>query len=107
MKPNSIKAILFVLFLGILDTAYLTWEHFANTIPPCSASVFVDCGKVLRSQYSTLLGIPLAAIGLANYLGSASLVILSIKTRKRVFGYLLLLQTVAGALTSVYLMYLQ
>jgi uncharacterized membrane protein len=60
-----------LIVLGILDTLYLTWEHFTNITPPCPAhsffGSFVDCGKVLHSQYATIFGIPLSLFGLGYF----------------------------------------
>jgi len=107
MKFNKFKVIISLVFFGILDTAYLTWEHYSNSIPPCSTNIFIDCGKVLNSQYSVVFGIPLALVGLVNYLVLMGFVVLSIKAGKKIFRYLSLLQTLVGLVVSVYLMYLQ
>ena len=107
MKFNKSKIIILLAFFGILDTAYLTWEHYSNSIPPCSTNIFIDCGKVLNSQYSVVFGIPLALVGLVNYLVLMGFVVLSIKAGKKIFRYLSLLQTLVGLVVSVYLMYLQ
>ena len=72
--PNKMKTKIFLLFLtvlGIFDAAYLSLEHFVGTIPLCPANSplgnFIDCGKVLTSPYATILGIPVALIGLIYY----------------------------------------
>lgn len=63
---------LLLVLLGIADTLYLTWEHYANIVPPCPAhsvlGSWVDCGRVLTSSYSTIFNIPLALYGLGYYL---------------------------------------
>ena len=95
--------ILGLIILGILDTAYLTWEHYANIIPPCPAhsvlGSFVDCGRVLRSQYATVFGIPLAVIGLGYYI--FLLFVTYFKPK------LLFFITPFALLASVYFLYLQ
>lgn len=67
IRRKFIIAIIIMSFLGILDAGYLTMEHYSDSIPPCSTSLWVDCGKVLKSKYSMVGSIPLAVLGLAYY----------------------------------------
>lgn len=105
------KKILVIIWLlalvGLMDSAYLTYEHFSGRIPPCSNSlIFVDCGRVLQSIYSEVFGIPLAFFGIIYYsaiLVSTALVIL----KKDLFKLALVALTFIGALFSLYFMYLQ
>lgn len=66
MKNFLFLTVLFSL-LGIMDAGYLTWEHYSGYIPPCSTSIWVDCGKVLQSSYSMMMGVPLALLGVLFY----------------------------------------
>ncbi len=51
--------------LGLLVSAYLTFEHFtANSTLACSIGGVVDCAKVTSSPWSTLMGVPVALLGL-------------------------------------------
>ena len=68
MKRGILFLVIILSIVGILDTAYLTFEHYANTIPRCADVAFIDCGAVLRSTYSIVLGVPLTLIGLGYYL---------------------------------------
>ncbi len=93
-------------FMGILDAAYLVYEHYAMIIPPCPTNpgLLIDCGAVLASKFSVILGVPLALFGLIHYLLLISWLVLY----KRKFGRVLaLLQATAGAIFSLYLVYLQ
>ena len=94
--------VLTLIILGILDAAYLSYEHFSGIIPPCPAhpvlGSFVDCGRVLTSKYATIFGVPLAIIGLAYYL-----FLLVIRSKK----FLFLATTFAGVLIYAVLMYIQ
>lgn len=96
--------ILFFILLGIADTAYLSYEHATNFIPPCPAhsilGSFIDCGKVLSSSYSQFLGIPVAYLGLFYFL---ILLFLYFKISKK----LLFLISIFALIASVYLVYLQ
>lgn len=47
---------------------YLTVQHYTNNgTLACSSSGVIDCAKILTSQQSVILGIPVAVIGLAYY----------------------------------------
>ena len=100
MKTKLIVASLAT--LGVIDTAYLTLEHFSNFVPPCPVhpTLLIDCGAVLRSQYATVYGIPLTLFGLAYYLAILTLAFFSWKK-------LLLPLSIAGLATSILLLYLQ
>ncbi len=51
--------------LGLLVSIYLTYEHYTgSTTLACPASGAVDCAKVTSSAWSTILGIPVAPLGL-------------------------------------------
>ena len=59
----------FVLSLiGLGISAYLTFTHFEGVkFLACSAHGVVDCGVVTTSAQSVFLGIPVAVLGLGNY----------------------------------------
>ena len=105
----------FILFLlgivGIVDAGYLMYEHFANIIPPCSVNHFLpflsDCGLVLRSTYAVMFGIPLAVLGLIQYGVLTLIVVLVLISKKKLWRFWLLFQTLIGTLFSLYFMYLQ
>ncbi|MEO8582053.1 MAG: vitamin K epoxide reductase family protein [Patescibacteria group bacterium] len=67
MRRYFIIAILIISSLGILDASFLTYEHYSNAVPPCSNSIWVDCGKVLKSKYAMVGELPLSVLGLAFY----------------------------------------
>jgi len=54
--------------LGLAVAAYLTYEHYTgSTTLACPASGAVDCAKVTSSAWSTILGIPVAPLGLVFF----------------------------------------
>lgn len=56
--------------IGTLLSAYLTFEHFTqNKTLACSTTATVNCQKVTESQWSSFLGVPVAVLGLAFFLG--------------------------------------
>lgn len=50
--------------------------HYSNEPAPCSISEKWDCGVVNHSPFAEMLGIPVAAIGIAGYLGIAGLALI-------------------------------
>lgn len=62
--------------LGLLDAAYLTYEHYTgSTSLVCSETAQVNCTKVTTSQWSEIFGIPVALLGLLFFV---AMVILSL-----------------------------
>lgn len=93
--------------LGLWDASYLTIEHYRDVIPPCSIhDIFADCGRVLRSEYSVVFGVPLALFGVLQY-SLVTAFSFSILLKHRVGRHLLLIQTTGGFLFSLYFVYLQ
>ncbi len=103
--------LLLLAIAGLVDSVYLTWEHFNNVIPPCSINSFLpvlsDCGKVLTSSYSTIYHVPVALIGVFYYSTLTIWLLGSILSKNKIYRYLVVLQTIAGALASVGFMYIQ
>ncbi|MDO8497706.1 MAG: quinone-dependent dihydroorotate dehydrogenase [bacterium] len=105
---KGLLAVLALASVGLIDSIYLTYEHYSRIILPCSTSIFFsDCGKVLQSSYSTVFGIPLALFGIFYYcfLLISSLFILATNNRKGI--YTLIILTTIGFVTSLYLVFLQ
>ena len=103
--------ILILSLLGLFDASYLTYEHYRQVIPPCTVNRFFpivsDCGKVLRSAYSIMFGIPLSMIGVFQYSFLLIAVIVLIVYRKKIFAYWIIFQSIVGAAFSLYFMYIQ
>jgi uncharacterized membrane protein len=54
--------------VGLLVSAYLTYEHFTdNATLACSIGGAVDCAKVTTSAWSTFMGVPVALLGLVFF----------------------------------------
>jgi len=53
--------------VGLCLAAYLTYVHYSGVTPPCSIKGN-PCSQVQKSQYSLLIGIPVALIGLLGYI---------------------------------------
>lgn len=55
--------------LGIVDAGYLTFEHYTSSATlACSETSTINCLKVTTSSYATILGVPVAVLGLAYFL---------------------------------------
>ena len=102
-QHTASRTVLFVLaVLGFLISAYLTWTHFAGLAPICTGGG-EGCETVQSSRYATILGIPVALLGLISYGG----LIISAALRGEVGIYLGFLTSLVGTLFSAYLTYLE
>lgn len=107
MNLTNRKFILYsgvVAFLGFLDAAYLTILHLSETIPPCTVG---SCEEVLTSQFSTILGIPLALFGSGFYLSVIILSLLLLTNYKKIFLTAFYALAVWGFIFSLFLLGLQ
>jgi len=99
--------------LGLLDSGYLTYEHYQpETVANCQVSwlgKWADCQQVLTSQYAQIGPVPLAALGLAYYLTTwlFNFWLLNQTSPSRWALKLLLALATSGLLASVYFVYLQ
>ncbi|HEY1826325.1 MAG TPA: vitamin K epoxide reductase family protein [Acidimicrobiales bacterium] len=59
--------------LGLGLSIYLTIEHFQPVFQGCVANSVIDCQKVTTSGPSHFLGVPVAFLGLGNYVVMSAL----------------------------------
>lgn len=97
-------AILAISLIGFADAAFLTLEHYKGEIPPCLVG---GCEQVLTSEYSTILGIPVALYGSLYYLFIAVLVFMAIESKSNRILKLAMIATAIGFLMSLWFLYLQ
>lgn len=102
-----LRLLLIIGLLGLIDGLYLTYQHYADTIPPCSINSLIDCGKVLGSQYAVIYGIPLALVGAVHYGVFIGLIGASMIMQNFRLFQLGMIQSILGACISLYLVYLQ
>ena len=95
-------ALLALAVVGVLISAYLTWTHFAGLTPVCTGSG-EGCQTVQSSRYASLLGIPVALLGLVAYGG----LVFSVVVWAEIGIFLGFLISLVGTLFSVYLTYLE
>ena len=89
-KPNehhnhpAVRRLVFALLgvapLGFADAVYLTVEHYANRVPPCT--ILHGCEQVTTSAYSFFYGIPVALLGALYYLAIIVGVALYLDTKR-------------------------
>ena len=101
--------ILLILF-GIADAGYLTYEHFRQVIPPCTVNrllpIASDCGKVLRSSYSVMFGVPVAVFGIFQYSLLLIAFLFFLFYRKKIFTYWIIFQMILMGLLEIVCMIL-
>jgi vitamin-K-epoxide reductase (warfarin-sensitive) len=105
---NRLIFILIALFslAGVIDSGIALQRHYAkSTTEFCDISQKFSCDIVNRSEYSTVMGIPVAAIGIAGY---AALFVLSTFWRSRAeTPNRLLAAAAAGFAYALYLTYIE
>jgi uncharacterized membrane protein len=87
---------------GLLLSAYLTWVHFAQVAPVCVGGSG-GCETVQSSRYATVLGVPVAVLGIIGYAG----LLFSAVLRGELGVYLGFMIALVGTLFSAYLTYLE
>jgi uncharacterized membrane protein len=86
--------------LGLILASYLTYIHYAGIKPACTAGE--SCTKVQTSQYSKLVGVPVALIGLLGYIAILASLLASENENTRLATMVL---TLVGFAFSGYLTY--
>ena len=94
-----------VSFVGFVDAAYLTVQHYFGTVVPCALTG--GCETVLTSPYAVVGGIPVALTGALYYLALFFGAILYLSNNNRNTACLLSWLTFTGLGVSLYLVYLQ
>jgi len=105
-KRIVFAAIAVLSLAGVVDSAVALQRHFAKSATTyCDFSQQFNCDIVNRSEYSTLAGIPVAAIGVVGY---AALFVLATfwKSRAETPNRLLGAAT-AGLAFALYLTYIE
>jgi uncharacterized membrane protein len=93
---------------GLGVSGYLTWTHLTNHAIACGGSH--DCDIVQQSAYSTVLGIPVALLGVLAYATLLALLLLRGHLPEALEAYIPLAVfgiSLIGVLYSAYLTYLE
>ena len=66
----SVITTLVLAVAGVGVSVYLTYEHYTGSKSfACPATATINCEKVTTSHWSTIIGIPVAVLGLAFFVG--------------------------------------
>jgi uncharacterized membrane protein len=100
-------ALTFLSLLGLADAGFLTVEKLSNKVPPCPLNgVFTDCGKVLTSPQSVILGIPVPVLGMIFY-GVVFFIVMLLLAKENKLIHFLSLFSIMGIFFSFYFVFLQ
>jgi uncharacterized membrane protein len=68
-RPRSrVDASLVISLIGLAISLYLTIEHFTSpAVLACPEGAVINCAKVTSSQWSVILGVPVAVLGLGYF----------------------------------------
>ncbi len=109
MNPAARRLLLIIAVLAVAGVAVSSFSlahHYGTSKSSfCDFSETVNCDIVNRSEYSTLLGIPVALIGIAGYL--ALLALATVYRRRREAPRLLFWGAMAGLGFALYLTYIE
>lgn len=106
MKKYLLWFVLILSIAGAFDAGYLAYEHYQNSIPPCTVGIFADCGKVLFSKYAVVWGIPLAVIGLIHYLVETAVLMVVILKKTATSHRLAIILSTLGFVSSLYFIFI-
>jgi uncharacterized membrane protein len=85
--------------IGFCDASYLSAEHFAGAIPPCTLH---GCETVLTSAYSVVAGVPIALLGAIYYLALLVLYFIYFQEKKTAVLVFALVVSVLGFLSDLW-----
>ena len=104
IKPLLIYGFVIIALLGFLDAVWLTTKYYIGTI---DCSIIAGCQDVLSSNYSDIVGIPVALLGIIYYLFILLNSLTYIKHRSKFSVFILSFLPSVGFLFSIWLVYLQ
>jgi vitamin-K-epoxide reductase (warfarin-sensitive) len=103
---NLLMAIALVAVAGVAVSSVSLYEHFAtSTTSFCNFSDAFNCDLVNRSAYSTVLGVPVALVGIVGYVLVAALA--TVYRNQAQTPVLLLVASVIGLGFALYLAYVE
>jgi len=94
-----------VSILGFFDATYLTIQHYTQFTLPCT--ITHGCDLVTKSEYSQIIGVPVALLGALYYLAIFLAVYIIIETEKTEYLRFVAIATTFGFLFSAWFVYLQ
>lgn len=111
-RAGAQVALLVLAVLGVADAIYLTLVHYDSQVAlVCSNSGFINCERVITSQYSyvpgTAIPISVPGLGWCLVIGALALVGLFLGEEKRWLRMAQFGWTLLGLLTALYLVYVE
>jgi uncharacterized membrane protein len=104
--PWSFRSIALIAILGIVVSCISLYHHFGTSKTAfCNFGESFNCDLVNRSSYSTVLGVPVALLGLCGYLLIFALA--TLYRSKPETPLILSFSTAAGLAFSLYLTYVE
>ncbi|MDX1536019.1 MAG: vitamin K epoxide reductase family protein [Candidatus Spechtbacterales bacterium] len=100
-----IAVFLILSFASLLVSAYLAAEHYTGSVPPCS--LVSGCEVVTTSEYSVVMGIPVAIFGVPYFLALIIFFVAYLDSKKELYLKLALLWTIPGAGIALTLLAIQ
>ncbi len=91
--------------LGFIDATYLTVQHYTDFTLPCT--ITHGCDIVTKSEYSSMMGIPVALLGALFYVGIFLTTYIILEMKKESFLRFVAYSTTAGFLFSLWFLYIQ
>jgi uncharacterized membrane protein len=106
-RPRPVEPSLVVALLGVVVSAYLTVEHFTSpAMLACPEGATINCAKVTSSVWSSLLGVPVALLGLLFFAGMA-LLVSPAAWRRRTLDPVRVVGAAAGVVMALYLVWVE
>jgi uncharacterized membrane protein len=108
-KLNLWHISLVLVVIGVLVSGYLSFTELTDTSTVCVDTGQFNCDAVQNSRYSTLLGIKIAYLGFASYVGLLALLLLEKRVGfLREYGVMIVFGiTLFAFLYSMYLVFVQ
>ena len=105
-------ALMLLSLLGMADSGYLFWKHRRSTLltTGTGGSNFCQaggCDLVSQGEYAEVMGIPVAAFGIAGYLALLALSVMAAALGGRSLMWGIVGISGIGVLVSAFLVYLQ
>lgn len=95
--------------LGIADASYALHQHYAPTATSsCDVNETISCTAINQSEYSILLGVPVAGIGVAGYVLIAGMAMAMIlRFHPQMVGWMLLATAMVALAFSLWLTWIE
>ena len=104
IKKHSTKLMIGFAVAGLLLSIWSYREHFAvNGNAGCNINAVFNCDLVNKSAYSTIFGVPVAAIGIGGYLVLLLIALVDRRQRDPLLQSAFLLCALGGLAFALYL----